>query len=66
MKDDEYYNDWYTDHENNLLEDFLMSFTHEQLRQMIMDDFATEIKELYEERWTEHCNEQFRYFCEDK
>ena len=65
--DEGFYDDWYSDHKDNLKTDFLMSLTHEELRDFILNDSDIEEEFFckFETAWDKFKSERFRTFRED-
>ena len=56
---EEIYDDWYSDNEKTLKEDFLMQYTHEELRDIIIEAGEYDFWEVYEEEWNSFKDERF-------
>ena len=56
---EENYNAWYCDNEKTLKEDFLMQYTHEQLRQMIIDAEEYDFWDVHEKEWKSFKDERY-------
>ena len=57
-KENEHYSDWYADKEDSLKEDYLMSFTHGELVDFILNDDG-EFFEVHEQSFSDYCKEVY-------
>jgi len=64
-EEDQIYSDWFAEEEDKLKESYLMSQTHEDLKDFLLQEREETIFAWYENSFMTHCEEDFKQHLKD-